>query len=273
MSAAQIQAINIYPIKSTAGLSLSNAWIDALGLCFDRRFVLTETNGMFITGRTCPKLCLVQANITASGLILNAPEMPVLTIDYQKFSSQYRQVSVWNDNINGQITSNHVNLWFSQYLDKPCQLVFFGKDSSRYVKNRNAQVAFSDKSPLSLVSQASLDDLNQRCSSFIDMAQFRQNVIVNDCVPFAEDAWQHIRIGEVEFEVIKPCSRCVFTTVDPVTAQKHPTREPFATLKSYRRTAKSDVLFGQHLVPLNQGQIKLSDKIVVLAHKTPPLFI
>lgn len=269
---ARVQTINIYPIKSTAGVAMSSAWIDALGLCFDRRFVVADMKGKFMTGRTSPLLCLIQANITASGFILTAPNMPALTLDYQSLSTQYCQVSVWNDNIEAQQTSAKANLWFSQYLDKPCQLLYFGEQSTRYVKNRDRQVAFSDKSPISLVSQASLDDLNLRCDADIVMAQFRQNIVVSDCSAFAEDTWQHIKIGEVEFEVIKSCSRCIFTTVNPVTAQKHDGREPFATLKSYRQTERGDILFGQHLLPLNQGQIRLTDKVTVLSHKPAPVF-
>lgn len=274
MTKARLQNINIHPIKSTSGIELSSSWVEELGLAFDRRFVVASLNGEFFTARTEPTLCLIQANLTASGLVLTAPDMPALVIDYQKLTSNYTNVLVWKDNINAQQCNSDINAWLTQYLQKPCQLLFFGKDSQRFVKNRNTQVGFADGYPLLLISQASLDQLNSQIKTdetTIAMAQFRPNIVVNGCDAFAEDSWRHIRIGEVEFEITKPCTRCIFTTIDPDTGEKHRQQEPLKTLKSYRQLENGDVIFGQNLVPLNQGQIKQGDSIEVLKTQSPPV--
>jgi len=272
-----LQSLHIYPIKSTAGISLSNSWVDDYGLSFDRRFVITDANGLFITARTQPTLCLIKANLTEYGLVLTAPNMPVLHIHYQKLSQTYKDVTVWENDINAQHGHKDYDLWLSQYLQIPCQLLYFGERSQRFVKNSNKQVAFADGYPLLLISQASLDDLNRKiplqANKKMSMSQFRPNIVVDDCDAFAEDTWQHIRIGEVEFEVSKPCSRCIFTTVNPINAEMHPQQEPLTTLKSYRQVASGDVMFGQNLIALNQGSIKQGDKIVVLKKQSSPLFI
>jgi hypothetical protein len=108
------------------------------------------------------------------------------------------------------------------------------------------------------------------------MNQFRPNLVIDNCEAFAEDTWSHIRIGEVEFELSKPCSRCIFTTIDPNTAEKHPLQEPLASLKAYRQASEGDlkgeVLFGQNLIPLNQGQIKTTDIVTIIKKKPPPIF-
>ncbi len=275
MTSSTVTGISIYPIKSTAGIHLSSSWVDELGLNFDRRFLVSDNQGLLFTARTEPTLCLIQANITATGLILTAPNMPPLVINYDTFSKKYQSVTVWSDTIDGQLCAKEHNLWFSQYLNKPCQLLYFGKKSQRRVKDSDKSVSFADGYPLLLISQASLIDLNQRSSTreLLEMSRFRPNIVIDNCLPFAEDSWQQIRIGEVEFELSKPCSRCIFTTLDPLTGEQHAQQEPLKTLKTYRQVASGDVMFGQNLIPLNQGQIRQGDKVEILKKKQPPIFV
>lgn len=268
-----ITEINIYPIKSTAGLSISRTWVDDLGLSFDRRFVVTDANGKFITARTHPALCLVQVHLVADGLVLNAPNMRTLRIDYRKLSQDYQNVEVWSSCIDAQYCSENCDLWFSQYLQQDCKLFYFGQQSKRQVEHSSNQVSFADGYPVLLISQASLEDLNQRAKQNFTMSRFRPNLVVDNCQPFEEDTWRHIRIGEVEFELSKPCSRCIFTTVDPQTGNLHPDKEPIKTLANFRQVAGGDVMFGQNLIPLNQGSIKQGDRVEVLATQEPPRFL
>ena len=276
MSKAILQNINVYPIKSSASIELSSSWVEELGLAFDRRFVVADLNGEFFTARTQPRLCLIQANLTASGMVLTAPDMPALVITYQKLTNNYVAVNVWDDSINAQQCLADINQWFSEYLQLPCQLLFYGSDSQRLVKNKTSPVSFADGYPLLLISQASLDDLNahyQVSETAINMAQFRPNIVVNNCEAFAEDTWQHIRIGEVEFEIVKPCTRCIFTTINPQTGEKHQQQEPLKTLMSYRQIESGDVIFGQNLIALNQGQIKQGDQVEILKRQSPPVIV
>jgi len=279
MSATKVSSLHVYPIKSTAGISLPFAKVDELGLAFDRRFVLSDLSGQFITARTEPKLCLVHSKLIENGLSLSAANMSELRLCYEKFSNEYENVTVWGDEIDGQLCSTEANAWFSDYLQRPCQLLFFGTKSHRERKkntNKARKVAFADGYPLLLISQASLDDLNARLKKnqqqTVSMAQFRPNIVVEDCLPFAEDSWQHVRIGDVEFKVSKPCERCIFTTVNPITGEKHAELQPLTTLKSYRQTPDGEVLFGQNLIPLNSGELKLGDELVVLSKKDKPSF-
>lgn len=275
MSQAILQNIYVYPIKSSASIELSNSWVEEIGLAFDRRFVVAGPDGQFITARTQPTLCLIQANLSATGLIIIAPNMPALVIEYHNLCQGYVAVNVWNDTIDAQQCRENINQWFSHYLQKPCQLLFFGTDSQRFVKNKTSQVGFADAYPLLLISQASLDNLNKQYKAdthTISMTQFRPNIVVNNCEAFAEDTWQHIRIGEVEFEITTPCTRCIFTTINPSTGEKNRQQEPLNTLKSYRQLANSDILFGQNLVALNQGQIKCGDTIEILKRQAAPVF-
>lgn len=275
MSQAILQNIHIYPIKSSAGIEFSNSWVEEFGLAFDRRFVVASPNGEFFTARTQPTLCLIQASLTSTGLMVTAPNMPTLVIEYHSLCQSYVPVNVWQDTIKAQQCHDNINKWFSDYLNQPCQLLFFGADSQRFVKNKNSQVGFADGYPLLLISQASLDSLNSQYkpdTESIAMAQFRPNIVVNNCDAFAEDTWQHVRIGEVEFEITKPCTRCIFITINPETGEKHQQQEPLKTLKNYRQLANGDILFGQNLVALNQGQIKRGDKVEIIKRQVAPVF-
>jgi len=281
-ASAHLSAINIYPVKSIAGISLPVSMVENSGLAFDRRFVITDLAGMFITGRTQPKITLITCSLTMQGLVLNAPNMPALTVNHQDFSRHYENIQVWDDTISAQYCSVLMDAWISEYLNSPCQIVYFGENSTRPVKryenDSNVKLSFADGYPLMAISQASLDDLNQRLSASnqlpVSMAQFRPNLVINNTLAFAEDGWKKIRIGEVVFEVAKPCSRCIFTTVNPQTAEKSSNQEPLTTLKKYRfDDLKKEIMFGQNLVALNRGQIRVGDKIEVLSTQQANVYI
>ena len=277
MGSPSLQSLHIYPLKSATGIALSNSWVDDYGLNFDRRFVITDANGQFITARTKPRLCLIKVHLSEYGLVLNAPDMPALQINYQKLSPTYKTITVWEDNIQAQYGNEDYDLWISQYLNTPCQLLYFGERSQRLVNNSHKQVSFADGYPLLLISQASLNDLNNKMAlplnKKITMSQFRPNIVVDNCDAFAEDTWLHIRIGEVEFEVAKPCSRCIFTTINPQNAEINQQQEPLNTLKNYRQVASGDVMFGQNLIALNQGSIKQGDEVIILKKQSSPTFV
>ena len=260
----QISALSIFPIKSTQGIDLSSSMIIDRGLEFDRSFVITDVHGKFITGRTKAKLVLVKLQRITNGYLICAPEMEDLTIRFDQFSAHYNSVQVWKDTISAQHCSVHIDQWFSRYLKTPCKLHYFGNDSQRYISGFDQQVSFADGYPILLISQASLDDLNSKSTSKIEMAQFRPNIVVQDCEAFAEDAWSKIRIGEVEFVLPKHCSRCIFTTVNAKTGKRHASKEPLATLEKYRLADDGEIYFGQNLIPLNDGKISIGDKVEVL---------
>lgn len=279
MTTVTVSDLFIYPIKSTKGTRLPYANVDELGLAFDRRFVISDNAGQFITARTEPTLCLISATLTEQDITLTAPNMPTLVLSYKEFNDQYQQVSVWDDEIAGQLCSTKANLWFSEYLRRPCRLLYFGEESTREkgLNTDNARkVAFADGYPLLLISQASLDDLNQRLLSnnknTVSMAHFRPNIVVENCLPFAEDGWQYIRIGEIDFKVSKPCERCIFTTVNPKDGTIDAQQQPLSTLKEFRQTSSGEVLFGQNLIPLNSGRIAQGDNIIVSQIQNPPVF-
>ena len=264
----QLTEINIYPVKSTRRISLSECRVLPRGLEGDRRWMLIDDGNTFVTARNHPRLTLVQGKFTARDLLLTAPGMPALSISLEPAPSATELVTIWRDKCPAVAVGETPDRWFSEYLDFNCRLVFMREGDHRPVNPDYAtpgdEVSFADGFPLLLISEGSLADLNSRLEQPASMRRFRPNIVVDARDAFAEDRWQRIRIGDVEFEGVKACSRCVFTTIDPDTGIKDPDLEPLRTLSKYRRRPEGGVFFGQNLIPRGNGTIRTGDQVEVL---------
>jgi uncharacterized protein YcbX len=199
--------------------------------------------------------------------LLDAPGMPRLRL-VPDFTAPAFNVRVWADEVTALQAHPQADAWISTYLGVAARFAGMGEASERPVDPRYGvpgdEVSFADGFPLLLISQAALDDLNARLDSPVPMLRFRPNLVVADTPPHAEDAWRSIRVGEVLFDVVKPCVRCVLTTVRPETGEFDPGGEPLRSLIAYRRGPKG-VTFGQNLIPRSRGTIRLGDRIEILA--------
>ncbi|GAA3550245.1 hybrid-cluster NAD(P)-dependent oxidoreductase [Zobellella aerophila] len=269
---AVITGLHLYPLKSAAGISVAEAWVSREGLQGDRRYMLARPDGSFITARTHPRLQQVWVTQVADGLELAFAGMPGLAVRPGLFQRRPVATGVWNDSFTAWSTHPDYDTWFSQILEEPVQLLWLGEESGRYRQKLGTGVSFADGYPLLLISQASLEDLNLRADALQQMSQFRTNLVVSASRPFEEDGWKRIRIGEVEFRVAKPCSRCIMTTVEPGSARFNRLKEPLAALTRYRRGEDGEVYFGQNLVALNEGQIRQGDVIEVLEYASTPSY-
>ncbi|WP_421852343.1 MOSC domain-containing protein [Marinomonas sp.] len=271
-----LSELTIYPIKSIQGISLLSSQVENAGLCEDRRYMLVKPDGEFITGRKHPNLTLVTAKqLENSSWKLSHPDVVSdLIIDPLTFSSHYMQTIVWDNPISSQLTQEDANTWFSEVAGEAVKLVYFGEKSKRFTSRKpEVPVAFADGYPFLLTTEASLDELNKTCPEDIQMAQFRPNLVITGNNPFEEDSWKRIRIGEVEFENVKPCDRCIFTTLDPSTAQRSKKGEPLKTLAKFRLLGKESITFGINMITLNTGVININDKVEVLEYKEPEVYV
>lgn len=258
----------IHPIKSTAPLPLTRAIAEPLGLEHDRRWMAVRPDGSFITGRESPSLVRVRAVPEAGGLRLEAPGRPGLEVPVPAPDAPRLDVTVWNDRCSAARAGEAADRWLSQFLGEPVALVYVDARMQRPVDPKYAppgdRVGFADAFPLLLLSRASLQELNRRLPRPVTLSHFRPNLVVDGCAAFAEDGWRRLRVGEVELEVVKPCSRCVFTTVDPWTGVKAPDGEPLRTLATFRRQG-GKVLFGQNVLVRRPGVLQVGDAVEVLA--------
>lgn len=256
----------VHPVKSMRGLELSHAQVAESGLAFDRIFMITDTNGTFITARQYPFLVCFTPALLINGVSITAPDGQSHTVSFSEFSILPSPTEVWGNQFTARIAPPDVNQWLSSYFKRDVQLRWVGEELSRRVKNRpEIPLSFADGFPYLLINEASFDALQLRCQSSIVIEQFRPNLIIRGAEAFAEDSWQTIRIGEVIFDLVKPCGRCVLITVNTVSGRKHPQEEPLRSLQQFRTAENGDVDFGHNMIARNSGVIRLGDPIEVLA--------
>ena len=264
----QLSAIAIHPVKSCAPLALDEALVEPRGLAHDRRWMVVDPDGRFLTGRQLPALVRIAARPAGDGLVLSAPGLPDLAVDAPPPGAPRMKVVVWRDTVDAACAAPAADAWLSRALGRAVGLVHMDDAARRPVSPDHAapgdEVSFADGYPLLLIGQSSLDALNARLATPVPMARFRPNLVVTGAPPHAEDGWQRIRIGDIAFDLPKPCTRCVFTTVDPASGTFDASGEPLQTLKAYRRTP-SGVTFGMNLIARGTGTLRVGDTLVVEA--------
>jgi uncharacterized protein YcbX/ferredoxin-NADP reductase len=262
-----LSQINVYPAKSVAGVSLSCSWVEKQGLSFDRRFMIALEDGGMVTARKYPQMVLVTSTLHPNGIIFNFKDKAPLKVFYADLANKETRAQVWNDEFSAYTTTQEANQWFSEILGQHVELLYTGEQSNRVREKLGHNVSFADGYPLLIISSGSLDELNRRSSEQHSMDQFRTNLVVQSKEPFVEDSWKRIKIGEVEFEAVKPCERCVLTTVNVESGNFRTSREPLNTLSTFRANERGGVFFGQNLVARNEGLIRVGDTIEVLEYK------
>ncbi|WLI78572.1 YcbX family protein [Kosakonia sp. H02] len=262
-----LSRLYIHPVKSMRGIGLTHALADISGLAFDRVFMITQPDGTFITARQFPQMVRFLPSPLTDGLHLTAPDGSSAVIRFADFAPQSAPTEVWGNHFTALIAPGGINAWLSGFFGREVQLRWVGPQLTRRVKrHEDVPLSFADGFPYLLTNEASLRDLQNRCPASVKMEQFRPNLVVTGAQAWEEDSWKVVRIGDVVFDVVKPCSRCVFTTVSPERGQKHPAGEPLATLQRFRTAQDNgDVDFGQNLIARNSGVIRVGDEVAILA--------
>lgn len=247
----QISGIFIYPVKSLRGIPLSSSRLEKRGLQYDRRWMLVDHQGMFFTQREFPEMALLTTEITDEHLVIRHATKPfdALFVPLEvPLDAPFMKVQVWDDACDALAVSPTADAWLSKILQTPCRLVYMPDDSLRPTDPQYSQptdiVSFADGYPILIIGEASLADLNQRLSAPVPMNRFRPNLIFSGGTPYIEESWKTFEINNTSFRAIKPCGRCVMTTIDQETTERG--SEPLKTLGSYRLSGKK-ILFGMNV--------------------------
>jgi len=223
--------------------------------------MVVDPSGRFVTQRELFQLALVDTELDGDRLRVNAPGQPELALPVAYEGGTSRTVEVWQDRAVG-IVHALGSAWFSSFLEAPHELVYMPDAHRRQVNPSRANlgdiVSFADGYPFLLISEASLADLNSRLEAPLTMERFRPNIVIRDVVPYAEDDFSTVRIGEIGFRGVKRCERCVITTIDPHTGKRG--REPLRTLAQYR-LADQKVWFGMNLIHDGVGVLRVGDTV------------
>lgn len=269
----KVSALHVYPVKSCGGVARGEVQLDARGPVGDRRFMIVDNDGMFLTQRSVPKLALIEAELRGDQLVLHAPGHGSLSVSLSEAPTQRRQVRVWSSDVDAVTMGPLAYQWLSDVLGTEAELVHMDAQSARTANTEyappNTHVSFADGYPILLISQASLDDLNARMTQSLPMNRFRPNLVVSGTDAFEEDSWARIRIGDVVLDVVKPCDRCVTTTIDQATGVAG--KEPLKTLATYRKRDHK-IYFGQNLVHRGFGTLRVGDDVEVLERRAAPTF-
>ena len=260
----RVQDIYIYPIKSLGGIRVKEAVLREKGFEHDRRFMLVDEQGHFLSQRKHPQMALLQTQLTDDGITVfrkdNTSER--VEVPFEPVSDTTISVTIWEDRVEARLVDEEISCWFSDLLNMKTNLVFMPENARRELKAKyavkNETVSFADGMPYLLISQASLDDLNSRLDQPVPMDRFRPNIVISGATAFQEDEWDVVQMGDARFKITKPCARCVMTTVDQKLGTKG--KEPLTTLASYRKVDGS-VLFGQNMLLLDGKKLRVGDSL------------
>ncbi len=270
-----LSGLFLYPVKSLRGFAVVAAAVDDLGLFGDRRFLVIDDTGKFLTQRSLPRMALVETGLDPTALTLSAAGTGSVRVPRAADPrAPLRTVTVWkSEGLLAEDCGGEAATFLSDFLGARCRLVRIGDKFSRPVLKHAAhpgdRFTFADGAPLLAISEASLADLNDRIvadgEDAVPMTRFRPNLVVGGCAAYAEDTWPRFRIGDVTFRSAGQSARCTVTTTDQLTGERG--QEPLRTLATYRRDATdpTDVNFGQNIIQETKaGTVRVGDAVELL---------
>jgi len=258
---AVVSALYVYPIKACRGVPVSEWPVVERGFEADRRWMVVDDSGNFVTQREVPRLALVTTAFEGGLLTVDAPGLARLNLPRSYEVEATQSVRIWQDDSFGCVHAQG-SAWFSEYLGAPHSLVYMPERARRQVNPERARaediMSFADGYPFLLISEASLQELNRRLVEPIGMQRFRPNIVIQGSAPFAEDEFSELRLGEISFRGVKRCDRCSVTTIDPETGTTG--QEPLRTLATFR-LQDSKVWFGMNLIHDGPGVLRVGDRV------------
>lgn len=269
-----LSGLFVYPVKSLRGCVVATAVVDELGLRDDRRFLVVDEHGRFLTQRTLPRMAVIATALDPHTLTLSAPGIDPLAVPRAAPGASLQPVTIWkHQGVLAEDCGDGPAGWLAGILGVRCRLMRVGADFHRQVLKPQARpgdrIAAADAEPFLVVGEASLADLNDRLvaqgGEALPMNRFRPNLVIAGGEPFAEDGWARLRIGEIVFRSGGPCARCIVTTTDQLTGERG--KEPLRTLATYRRDPDdpTDVNFGQNLIhETKSGILRVGDSVEIL---------
>jgi len=257
----------VYPVKSLRGRSLGTIAVEPWGFVHDRRWMVVDAANRALTQRDIPTMALIGASVELGSFRLSATGVADLLVPIGPPSPQVVEVTVWGSRVPAVDCGDAAAVWLTARCGQACRLVHMADPRSRPVDAAHAQggdnVSFADGFPVLIASTASLAALNAQLVKPVGMSRFRPNLVIEGCLPWAEDGWSRVRIGQASFRVAKPCTRCIVVTIDQISGARPSKTEPLRTLHALHRDAEGRPAFGQNLIPDGVGVIHVGDVVEV----------
>ena len=290
VSELTIAELWVFPLKGAAGISAREWPLDGFGPVHDRRWMVVDERGTFVSQRSDPSLGQVRTSFDDGVLVLESATAGVLRLppggaptaerrgsddsvghrDVADANGSSVPVRVWLDEVDAIDCGSDAAAFITRHLGRSARIVFMPDSTLRPVPQEYApaggRVSFADAFPLLIIGDGSLIELNGRLAEPISMVRFRPNVVVSGVAPHEEDTWRVVRLGDVECDVVKPCARCAVPTIDPATGVGG--REPSRTLAGYRRW-DGHIWFGQNAVHRGPGTLRTGAAVEVIESGAP----
>jgi uncharacterized protein YcbX len=260
---ATLRSITLYPVKSLRGIEVESWPIGSRGLEGDRRWMLVDESGTFVTQRAKPELARIATALDGDQLRLQGKTE--LVVPRTLVGGPARTVTVWSSTVSA-IAWEPARAWLREELGDALELVYMPDSTERAVNPKYAEpgdvVSFADACPILVTTTSSLDDLAARLKMAVSMRRFRPNLVVDGTRAWAEDDWRRVRIGGTSLRIVKPCERCTVITIDPDSEAPAKSAEPLATLATFRQR-DGKVLFGQNAIADAFGMVRVGDVVFI----------
>lgn len=263
----RVHALFIHPVKSLGGIAVPHALTTDRGFQHDRRWMLVDADGRFLTQRELPAMACLHGALHTSGFRMrDVRSDEAIDLPWALEQGPTRRATVWDDAVDVIEAPVTFHRWISDRLQAPVRLAYMPDASHRQVDARYAQgiTSLSDGFPYLILPDASLHDLNTRLAHAVPMDRFRPNIVIAGGEAFQEDAWGELHIGTCRFRVVKPCGRCVIVNTDQRTAERG--LEPLRTLSTFRRRVNGDTVkveFGVNAMAEAGHVVRVGDAVRV----------
>ncbi len=273
----QTTSLSIYPVKGVQAVAVTTADVEARGLEGDRRWMLVDADDKFITQREEPRLATIKAEPTERGLAITLSDAAPLQVE-RPDGSRRSSVRIWQSTVDAALADESVNTQLGVFLQRSVRLVFMDDEAYRVADpvwaGEDAQVSFADGYPIHLTAAASLaalnDTIRDQGDAPVSMERFRPNLVVDGASAWEEDRWKAIQIGDLIFDLVKPCIRCIVPSLDQRTGEARFDHQPTRALTKTRRSADKrakGILFGWNMVARTEGSISVGDQVKVLERR------
>ncbi|XP_044962488.1 molybdenum cofactor sulfurase isoform X1 [Hordeum vulgare subsp. vulgare] len=262
----RLQSIIIYPVKSCQGFSVQSWPLATGGLKYDREWLLQGSGGEILTQKKVPELGSIRTliNLELGKLFVESPKRKdKLQISLlENLTHLTAEMDVYGQRYKVESYDDKVNTWFSEAIGRHCTFMRCSSSKNsictstgkngRLCRDTRSKLSFVNEGQLLLISEESVSDLNSRLSSsngngtqhvVVDAMRFRPNIVISGSTPYREDNWKRLHIGDAYFTSMGGCNRCQMINLHQNAGQVIKSKEPLATLASYRRE-KGKILFG-----------------------------
>ncbi|XP_057887926.1 molybdenum cofactor sulfurase [Melospiza georgiana] len=238
-----VAKIYLYPIKSCSAFEVTEWPVGNQGLLYDRNWMVVNQNGVCMTQKQEPRLCLVNPSIDLKQkiMVIQAEGMDPISVPLEDNTGKEAvtcESKVCSHRVKTYDCGERIAGWLSAFLGRPCRLIRQSSDkkSKSHQKNTkglssatNISLSLVNEAQYLLINVASILQLKEHISARLKepleieelIRRFRANIVISAPESFEEEEWTEISIGALQFQVVGPCSRCQIICIDQQSGERN----------------------------------------------------